>query len=87
MRKMRRQINKSLPPDIRAKTVLNRTKLVDATIATVEKNLAEGAILVIVVLFLLLGNIRAALDHRPGDPAVDADDRHRHGAGRRSAAT
>lgn len=54
-------INKNLPPDIHAKTVLNRTKLVDATIATVTKNLAEGAILVIVVLFLLLGNIRAAL--------------------------
>ena len=55
------EINKSLPPDIDAKTVLNRTKLVDATIATVEKNLAEGALLVIVILFLLLGNIRAAL--------------------------
>ena len=54
-------INKGLPPDIRAKTVLNRTKLVDATIATVSKNLVEGAILVIVVLLLLLGNIRAAI--------------------------
>jgi heavy metal efflux system protein len=41
--------------------VLNRTKLVDATMKTVEHNLAEGAILVIVVLCLLLGNIRAAL--------------------------
>jgi cobalt-zinc-cadmium resistance protein CzcA len=55
------QINQTLPPGIRAKTVLNRTKLVDATIKTVEKNLAEGAILVVVVLFVLLGNIRAAL--------------------------
>lgn len=55
------EINKSLPADIRAKTVLNRTKLVDATIRTVAKNLAEGAILVIVILFLMLGNIRAAL--------------------------
>jgi cobalt-zinc-cadmium resistance protein CzcA len=55
------QVNKSLPPGIRVKPVLNRTKLVDATIGTVEKNLTEGAILVIVVLFLLLGNIRAAL--------------------------
>ncbi len=54
------QINKTLPPDIRAKTVLNRTKLVDATIHTVAKNLTEGAILVIVILFLMLGNIRAA---------------------------
>jgi cobalt-zinc-cadmium resistance protein CzcA len=55
-----KEVNKSLPPDIRAKTVLNRTKLVDATIATVEKNLAEGAILVVVILFLMLGNFRAA---------------------------
>ena len=55
------EIQKSLPPDIRTKTVLNRTKLVDATIHTVQHNLAAGAILVIVVLFFLLGNIRAAL--------------------------
>ncbi|MEA2708316.1 MAG: heavy metal efflux system protein [Phycisphaerales bacterium] len=55
------EINKTLPPDIRAKTVLNRTKLVDATIGTVKRNLVEGAILVVAVLFLLLGNIRAAL--------------------------
>lgn len=56
-----REVNKALPPGIHAKTVLNRTKLVDATIYTVKKNLFEGAVLVIVVLFLLLGNIRAAL--------------------------
>ena len=55
------EIQKSLPPDIRTKTVLNRTKLVDATIQTVQHNLTAGAILVIVVLFFLLGNIRAAL--------------------------
>jgi heavy metal efflux system protein len=55
------EIQRSLPPGVRAKTVLNRTKLVDATIRTVEKNLVEGAILVIVVLLLLLGNFRAAL--------------------------
>ena len=54
-------ISDSLPPDVVAKPVLNRMRLVDATIKTVSKNLAEGAILVIVVLFLLLGNIRAAL--------------------------
>jgi cobalt-zinc-cadmium resistance protein CzcA len=54
-------VNKTLPPGIRAKTVLNRTKLVDATIHTVQKNLVEGAVLVVVVLFLLLGNIRAAI--------------------------
>ena len=56
-----RDINATLPPGIRARTVLNRTDLVDATIHTVATNLAEGALLVIVVLFLLLGNIRAAL--------------------------
>ncbi|MCL5123485.1 MAG: CusA/CzcA family heavy metal efflux RND transporter [Deltaproteobacteria bacterium] len=55
------KINKNLPPDVRAKPVLSRTKLVDATIATVRTNLTEGAILVIVVLFILLGNIRAAV--------------------------
>ena len=54
-------INKSLPADITIKTVLNRTQLVDATVKTVAKNLAEGALLVIVILFLMLGNLRAAL--------------------------
>jgi heavy metal efflux system protein len=54
-------VNKSLPDGIVAKTVLNRTKLVDSTIGTVQKNLTEGALLVIVILFLLLGNFRAAL--------------------------
>ena len=54
-------VNRSLPPDIHATPVYNRTKLVDATVHTVEHNLGEGAILVIVILFLLLGNIRAAL--------------------------
>jgi cobalt-zinc-cadmium resistance protein CzcA len=55
------QVNKTLPPDVFAEPVYNRSKLVNATIATVAKNLVEGALLVIVVLFLLLGNIRAAL--------------------------
>ncbi|MCJ2182929.1 CusA/CzcA family heavy metal efflux RND transporter [Novosphingobium sp. 1949] len=54
-------INKTLPPDVFAQAVYNRSKLVNATIATVEKNLVEGALLVIAVLFLMLGNIRAAL--------------------------
>ena len=56
-----KEINRALPPSIEAKTVLNRTLLVDATVKTVSKNLAEGAFLVILVLFLLLGNFRAAL--------------------------
>jgi cobalt-zinc-cadmium resistance protein CzcA len=55
------EINKSLPEGVHAKTVLNRTKLVDRTIGTVQTNLTEGALLVIVILFLLLGNFRAAL--------------------------
>lgn len=54
-------IRKALPADVVITTALNRTTLVDATIKTVAKNLAEGALLVILVLFLLLGNIRAAL--------------------------
>lgn len=54
-------IVKALPPGIAVKTVLNRTKLVNATVVTVAKNLAEGALLVIAVLFLILGNLRAAL--------------------------
>lgn len=54
-------INTSLPEGIIAKPVYDRTELVNRAIATVEKNLMEGALLVIVVLFLLLGNLRAAL--------------------------
>ncbi|KZC01455.1 cobalt-zinc-cadmium resistance protein CzcA [Methylobacterium sp. PvP062] len=55
------QIRKSLPPGVEVQTVLNRTVLVEATVRTVVKNLSEGAALVILVLFLLLGNIRAAV--------------------------
>ena len=54
-------IARSLPPGVEVNTVLNRTLLVDATVKTVSKNLMEGAALVIFVLFLLLGNIRAAV--------------------------
>src|SRR6266487_3266170 len=56
-----KEINRTLPPSIRAQAVLNRTELVEATIRTVATNLAEGALLVVGVLFLLLGNFRAAL--------------------------
>lgn len=55
------EINKTLPADIEAKSVINRTKLVNATIQTVAKNLGEGAILVIAILFAFLGYFRAAL--------------------------
>ncbi|GKT11285.1 MAG: heavy metal efflux system protein [Thiomicrorhabdus sp.] len=54
-------IQASLPEGISAQAVYDRTVLVDKAIDTVQKNLVEGALLVIVVLFLLLGNIRAAL--------------------------
>jgi cobalt-zinc-cadmium resistance protein CzcA len=55
------EVNKTLPPGVTAKTVYDRTILVDKAIATVKKNLAEGALLVIAILFLFLGNLRAAL--------------------------
>ena len=55
------EIKSVLPPGVQVKPVLNRTQLVDATIKTVLRNLAEGALLVIAVLFLLLGNLRAAV--------------------------
>jgi heavy metal efflux system protein len=55
------QINTSLPEGLKLEAVYDRTTLVDKTIATVRTNLLEGALLVIVVLFALLGNFRAAL--------------------------
>ncbi len=56
-----KEINKTLPEGVIARTVYNRTNLVDATIETVKENLILGALLVIVILFIFLGNIRAAL--------------------------
>ncbi|PPJ41650.1 MULTISPECIES: CusA/CzcA family heavy metal efflux RND transporter [unclassified Pseudoxanthomonas] len=55
------EAGRSLPAGVRAVPVYDRTSLVDRTIRTVAKNLVEGALLVIAVLFLLLGNVRAAL--------------------------
>lgn len=55
------EINQNLPEGVHAITVYDRTVLVDKAISTVKKNLFEGAVLVIAVLFLFLGNIRAAL--------------------------
>ena len=54
-------IKDSLPPGVSASTVYDRTQLVDRTIDTVAKNLGEGALLVVAVLFVFLGNLRAAL--------------------------
>jgi len=55
------EINRTLPEGVQAITVYDRTVLVDKAINTVKKNLTEGAVLVIVILFLFLGNIRAAI--------------------------
>lgn len=55
------EISKTLPADVEMTTVYNRSDLVNATLGTVEHNLMMGATLVIVVLFLLIGNIRAAV--------------------------
>jgi cobalt-zinc-cadmium resistance protein CzcA len=55
------KIRPSLPAGVLLTTVYDRTRLVERTIGTVEKSLLEGALLVVVVLFLLLGNLRAAL--------------------------
>ena len=54
-------VNRTLPPGVRAIPVYDRTVLVDKAVQTVKKNLLEGAVLVIAVLFLFLGNLRAAL--------------------------
>lgn len=55
------EIQPSLPDGVEINPLYNRMTLVDKTIATVRKNLLEGALLVIAVLFVLLGNLRAAL--------------------------
>ena len=55
------EIKARLPDGVQIITGYDRTELVDRTIATVEKNLVEGAILVVVILLLLLGNVRAAI--------------------------
>ncbi len=55
------EIQRSLPAGIEVRAVYDRTRLVDKTLETIQKNLLEGALLVIIVLFVLLGNLRAAL--------------------------
>ncbi|WP_181307816.1 CusA/CzcA family heavy metal efflux RND transporter [Rufibacter sp. XAAS-G3-1] len=55
------EIRKTLPPGVELEPFLDRTKLVDRAINTVQKNLAEGALIVVFVLVLLLGNLRAGL--------------------------
>ena len=55
------EIRKTLPPGVMIQTVYDRTELVDQVIETVQKNLFEGGLLVIAVLFIFLGNLRAGL--------------------------
>ncbi len=55
------EVNRTLPAGVVAQTVYDRTILVDKAIDTVKKNLIEGALLVVAILFLFLGNIRAAI--------------------------
>jgi heavy metal efflux system protein len=55
------EVNRTLPEGVQARTVYDRTTLVDATIETVQHNLAVGALLVIAILFWFLGNVRAAV--------------------------
>ncbi|WP_231759357.1 efflux RND transporter permease subunit [Microbulbifer elongatus] len=55
------KVQHSLPEGVKVEAVYDRTRLVDRAINTVQKNLLEGALLVIAVLFLMLGNLRAAL--------------------------
>ena len=56
-----KEIRKTLPPGVKIKTFYDRTALVDRTLHTVQKNLLEGGLLVIAVLFLILGNFRAGM--------------------------
>ncbi len=72
-------VKKSLPEGVEVKTIYDRTYLVDATLRTVSRSLIEGAILVIVILFLVLGNLRAALIAALAIPLLDALRRHGHG--------
>lgn len=55
------KVNESLPAGVVTQVVYDRTSLVDSTIRTVKANLFEGALLVIFILFIMLGNLRAAL--------------------------
>lgn len=61
VKKKLKEIRRSLPKDVIIKPVYDRSTLVNLTMETVGKNLTEGALLVIVILFVLLGNLRAAL--------------------------
>ena len=60
MKNKLKTLEASLPPNVQVKAVYDRTELVDVVIDTVQKNLFEGGLLVVTVLFAFLGNLRAA---------------------------
>ena len=74
------EIKATLPPGVEVEAVYDRTELVDHVIETVQKNLFEGGLLVIAVLFMFLGNSASRPDCRIGDPSVDAVRILRHAA-------
>ena len=72
-RRRSREIQKDLPEGVVIDAVsTTAATLIEKTIATVARNLAEGGVLVVAVLLVLLGNLRAGPDRRAGDPALDA---------------
>ena len=72
------EIKTTLPPGVEIETVYDRTELVDYVIETVQKNLFEGGLLVIAILFLFLGNLRGWPHCRFRDSVVDAVRLFRH---------
>ena len=67
-----KSIEASLPPNVQVQPVYDRTQLVDFVIDTVRKNLFEGGLLVVAVLFAFLGNFARGADSRPRDSTLDA---------------
>ena len=73
------EISRNLPQGVVAMPVYDRTTLVDKTIRTVANNLLEGAALVIVVLFLSLGQHASGVDYRAHNSPLDVIHFQRHG--------
>jgi cobalt-zinc-cadmium resistance protein CzcA len=61
LKKKLADVKKTLPPEVEVRTVYDRTELVDHVLGTVRRNLFEGGLLVVAVLFVFLGNLRAGL--------------------------
>ena len=67
-----KEIGKTLPEGVVIDSFYDRSTLINKAIGTVVHNLAEGGVLVMVVLLIMLGNVRSWFDRGAGDPAVDA---------------